>query len=125
MKHLASSPWGVMLLLGLVLGAWFGADRVLASDDDTKEAAALIKAAKVSMATAVTTAERHAKGKAVEAELERDDGKAVYEIHVLVDGAKPKLVEVEIDAATGKILVDDDKDDDDDDDDDDKDADDK
>ena len=63
--------------------------------------AALRAQAKISLVQAVAAAERHAKGKAVRAELENENGTAVYVVEVF-DGAKAN--DVKVDARDGKVL---------------------
>ena len=57
--------------------------------------------AKISMTQAIGAAEQHAKGRAVRAELEKENGAAVYGVEV-IDGAK--TVDVKVDARDGKVL---------------------
>lgn len=45
---------------------------------------------------------QHAPGEIVEVELERDDGRLIYEVEVL--GASGRVRKVEIDARTGAVL---------------------
>jgi uncharacterized membrane protein YkoI len=79
--------------------------------------AAAIANARISLATAVTTAEQHVQGKAVRAEYEqRKDGQWIYEIEV---AAPSGVFDVKIDADKGTVIAstadkvdtDDDKDD--------------
>jgi uncharacterized membrane protein YkoI len=63
----------------------------------------LIGATNVSLTEAVRTAEASVTGaRAVEAELEKEDGRAVYEVE-LID-AKQEKRKVYVDAGTGKIV---------------------
>lgn len=63
---------------------------------------ALLRQANVSLIDAVRTAENNVTGgKAVEAELERENGRPVYEVD-MIDSAH-KARKVHVDAATGKI----------------------
>jgi uncharacterized membrane protein YkoI len=77
--------------------------------------ATLAESCKVALGDAIDTALAKVPGKALSAEAEFDDGKAVYEVMILSDG---KMVEVEIDATTGAILEVEQEDDEDDDEDD-------
>ena len=78
--------------------------------------AAAIANARISLVTAVTTAEQHVQGKAVRAEYEqRKDGQWVYEVEV---AAPSGVFDVKIDADKGTVIAltaekvdDDDKDD--------------
>jgi len=77
-------------------------------DEDSEEAQALARA-EVSMVRAVETALRGIPaGKAVEAELEAEDGEPVYEIKVLAGGL---ITEVKISAVTGVVVLEDEDDD--------------
>jgi len=55
---------------------------------------------KTSLAQAVATAEHHVKGRATSAELERSQGRLVYEVEVVTG---PKVFDIEIDATTGTV----------------------
>jgi uncharacterized membrane protein YkoI len=88
--------------------------------DNAKSAgndAAAIANARISLATAVATAEQHVQGKAVRAEYERrKDGQWIYEVEV---AAPTGVFDVKIDADKGTVIAstadkvdtDDDKDD--------------
>jgi uncharacterized membrane protein YkoI len=131
--------WKTITICALLVGALTAASALstLAEDDDviadhkakmTKKVIDTLKAVKVSLATACTTAETATKGKAIAAKLEFDDDEIAYEVIVaVVTGEKLVFREVDIDAMTGKVTDnevvtahhDDDQDDDDGDDDDD------
>ena len=64
--------------------------------------AAAIASAKISLVQAITTAEQHANGKAVKADLESGKKGVVYEVEV-VSGAK--TMDVEVDAQSGVVLA--------------------
>jgi uncharacterized membrane protein YkoI len=65
--------------------------------------AAAIASARISLVTAVTTAEQHVQGKAVRAEYEqRKDGQWVYEIEV---AAPSGVFDVKIDADKGTVIA--------------------
>lgn len=68
---------------------------------EDEHAAAVLSQAKISMTQAIGAAEQHAKGRAVRAELEKENGAAVYGVEV-IDGAK--TVDVKVDARDGKVL---------------------
>ncbi|MHC4445353.1 MAG: PepSY domain-containing protein [Planctomycetota bacterium] len=86
-------------LIVLTLPAWTHAD------DDAQEQLNALKAhsvAKIGIIQAVETATKKVPGgKVVQAELELENGKPVYEVELIADG---KFVEVEIDAVTGQVL---------------------
>ena len=63
----------------------------------------LIRATNISLTEAVRTAEASVTdGRAIEAELEKEDGRAMYEVE-LID-AKMEKRKVHIDAGTGKVF---------------------
>ena len=75
----------------------------LAMSHDGKEAAALATLpTSVTMEEAIKTATTQFPGKVLEAELELEDGKAVYEVEIV--NASGEIREYEIDAQTGKVL---------------------
>jgi uncharacterized membrane protein YkoI len=117
--------WILPLLLVLALVVTIGAPAANAEDGAVKGRIAAVKKAlsltKISLETAVATAAKKANGTAFATDFEVEDGVPVFEVIVYVDGDAPHLVEVEIDAVTGKVLEteivgQDDADDDDDDD---------
>jgi uncharacterized membrane protein YkoI len=74
--------------------------------DDAKRPgndAAAIANAKISLVTAITTAEQHVQGKAVRAEYkQRKDGQWIYEIEV---AAASGVFDVKIDADKGTVIA--------------------
>ena len=69
----------------------------------------LLSGAKVSLTQAIVRAEQAVKGaRAYEAELDIDDGRVVYEVNLFVAGSRREVV---VDAATGRIIDDDEADD--------------
>jgi len=56
----------------------------------------------VTMEEAIKTATAQFPGKVLEAELEREDGKAIYEVEIV--NASGEVREFEIDAQSGKVL---------------------
>ena len=75
----------------------------LAMSDDGKEKAAVASLpTSVTMEEAMKTATTQFPGKVIEAELESEDGKAVYEVEIV--NASGETREFEIDAQSGKIL---------------------
>jgi hypothetical protein len=99
-------PAAIAVLLGVgILG--FSLSVVAEENDDEPDVAkiaALVKEATVTLVQAVKTAEEKAGGRAVVAGLEMDDGVLMYEVFVLVTGEKAKVVEVEVNAKTGKVI---------------------
>jgi uncharacterized membrane protein YkoI len=79
-----------------------------------------ISASKTTLGAAIAAAEKETGGVAAEAEMEmEDDGSLEIEVVILKDG---KVLEVEIDPATGKVMEVEEEDDEDDDDEDDDDG---
>jgi hypothetical protein len=75
----------------------------LAMSDDGKEKIAVANLpTSVTMEEAIKTATTQFPGKVLEAELENEDGKAVYEVEVINGSGETR--EFEIDAQSGKIL---------------------
>ena len=72
-----------------------------AAQSDRNDALA-ISTAVISLTRAVTAAEQHVGGKASRAEYELDDGQWIYEVEVVRDGT---VMDVKVDAASGKVLV--------------------
>jgi uncharacterized membrane protein YkoI len=72
---------------------------------------AMAAACKISLATAIETALAKVKGRALNAETEIENGKALIEVTIVSDG---KVWEVEIDAVTGAVIEVEQEDDDDD-----------
>lgn len=65
------------------------------------DAIAELAKARISLSEAITTAERHASGKAVHATLEDKNGRPVYDIEV---ASADKVMDVRVDGADGKII---------------------
>ncbi len=75
----------------------------LAMSHDGKDKAAVANlATSVTMEEAIKTATTQFPGKVLEAELESEDGKVIYEVEIV--NATGEIREVEIDAQSGKIL---------------------
>jgi hypothetical protein len=75
----------------------------LAISDDGKEKIAVANlSTSVTMEEAIKTATTQFPGKVLEAELESEDGKAVYEVEIVNTAGETR--EFEIDAQSGKIL---------------------
>lgn len=92
-----------LAIIGALTAAALAAAAVYAgknSSDDEIDNATLAKA-NVALDQAITAAEQHTQGKAVQAELEDENGKLVYEVEVM-KGAT--AMDVKIDATTGAVL---------------------
>ena len=71
-------------------------------EDESKDKAALAAAAKVTIEQAIKTATDKVQGKVIEAELENEDGKLVWEVEIVrADG---KVSELYVDAGTGALV---------------------
>jgi uncharacterized membrane protein YkoI len=92
--------WSLLLATGLLL---FGAGTGLADDDDHELARrALQEGRALPLAEILAKMKPDLPGKVIEVVLEVDDGTLIYDLKVL--SPKGRLREIEIDAATGKIL---------------------
>jgi hypothetical protein len=90
---------GLLVLLLLVPGAHAGGDR----DRDHERARAAVQAGQVlPLATLLQQLQRSHPGQVLEVELERDDGRWIYELKLLQGGGQ--LVKLELDATTGQVL---------------------
>ena len=69
--------------------------------DKPTDETAVMAAAKINMAQAIATAEQHVGGKAVGTGIEDQDGTVSFEVQVLKDGARQKVL---IDPQTGKVV---------------------
>lgn len=72
------------------------------SGGSENEATADLAKAKISLSQAVATAESRAGGKATRAELENENGVAVFGVEVVTPDNK--VMDVKVDAADGKVL---------------------
>ncbi|HLT13213.1 MAG TPA: PepSY domain-containing protein [Marinobacter sp.] len=74
-----------------------------ADDDDHERARHALEAGEIlSLGTIINQLERDHPGQILEVELEREDGRWVYEIKQLREGGK--LVKIELDASNGELL---------------------
>jgi uncharacterized membrane protein YkoI len=90
----------LLLAAGMLLVTMSGA---VADDDDHEFARrALEQGRALPLADIIAKVARQVPGKVIEVELEDDDGTLVYEFKVL--SPQGRLQEIEVDAATGKIL---------------------
>ena len=70
--------------------------------DEMKEAVEMAAAAKVTIDQAIKTASEKVSGKVIEAELEKKQGRLVWEVEIVT--AEHKLMEVHVDAETGAVI---------------------
>ncbi len=101
-------PGGALLALLLLMpGAHAGGererDRERDHERDHERARAAVQAGQVlPLATLLQQLQRSHPGQVLEVELERDDGRWIYEIKLLQGGGQ--LLKLELDAATGQVL---------------------
>jgi uncharacterized membrane protein YkoI len=88
---------GVLTVVALAASAVYAGKN---KSEDEIDAATLAKA-DVTLYQAITAAEQHTQGKAVQAEIEDKNGKLVYEVEVM-KGAT--AMDVKVDATTGAVL---------------------
>ena len=98
---LARLGGALLALLLLVPGAHAGGERD--RERDHERARAAVQAGQVlPLATLLQQLQRSHPGQVLEVELERDDGRWIYEIKLLQGGGQ--LLKLELDAATGQVL---------------------
>lgn len=88
-------------LLLVSMPAWSDDKGKKAKEADTK-IADLVRDAKITIDQAVKTATEKVQGTVVDAELEKEHGKTVWEVEVL--GADGHVTQVHIDAASGDVI---------------------
>ena len=91
---------GVALLLAGATTSSMFPSSALAANDTAKDIQRLAEA-KISLVDAIGIAEKHIGGKAIDADLDSDFGKVVYDVSVIKDTTEH---EVRIDAITGDVL---------------------
>ncbi|MBY4893332.1 PepSY domain-containing protein [Rhodobacteraceae bacterium N5(2021)] len=90
MKHFA------LILILLTVPAW-------ADDDDQDRARRALEAGEIlPLADILEVAQAARSGRVIELDLERDDGRWIYDLELITPGGY--LYEMEIDGATGTIL---------------------
>lgn len=87
-----------MVLVGVLAGTAYVAQ---AKSSESNDAEAVTQAS-VSMNKAIEIALEQVPGNVVGAEFENDDGQALWEVEILA--ANKEVYELEIDAASGKVL---------------------
>jgi uncharacterized membrane protein YkoI len=73
-----------------------------AAKSGQEDDALAIASTKVSLAQAISAAEQHVGGKAAKAEFEQDKGQWVFDVEVVKDATQ--VMDVKVDANTGKVL---------------------
>lgn len=91
---------GVALLLAGATTSNLMDSRSAQASEVTKDLR-LLEEAKISLTEAIQIAEKHVGGKAIEADLDRENGKAVYDVSVI---KAEREHEVRLDAVTGDVL---------------------
>jgi uncharacterized membrane protein YkoI len=91
------------LTIGTLTAAVLAGSWAYASQRDDRDDATLAVTAPptISLSQAIAIAEQHALGNAITAELERDDGRAHYEVEVAAAG---RTVEVKVDVSDGSVI---------------------
>ena len=69
---------------------------------EEEKAAHLVKDAKITIDQAIKTASEKVRGTVIEAELEKEHGRTVWEVEVV--GSDGKVTEVHIDAGSGDVI---------------------
>lgn len=106
MKSLVQNKMNIMtlgialLLAGATTSSMFPGSAHAASD--TAKDIQRLSEAKISLVDAIGIAEKHIGGKAIDADLDSDLGKVVYDVSVIKDQAEH---EVRIDAISGDVIV--------------------
>jgi uncharacterized membrane protein YkoI len=86
------------LAAAVLAGSWAYASQ---RDDRNDAAPAVSGPPAVSLSQAIAIAEQHAQGNAISAELEREDGRAHYEVEVAAAG---RTVGVKVDVSDGSVI---------------------
>jgi len=89
----------IRMVLSLAMAAAFVSTPAWALFETNKQ---LAESAKIPMEQAIRTATGEVPGKAVEAQLGKEDGKTVYEIDIIDSSKKERTVY--IDAQTGQVI---------------------
>jgi uncharacterized membrane protein YkoI len=82
-------------------GAIGGLAAAYAGNDNVADEATIMANAKITMAQAIAAAEQQVGGRAVGSGIEDQDGTVYYEVQVVKDGSRQKVL---IDPQTGKII---------------------
>ena len=90
-----------MMFTMLIFGVLFASGFALSSEGTQKTEKGPLKAT-LSMEEAITAAKAKFPGQVIEAELENEEGKAVYEIEIA--SATGAVTEIAIDAQSGELL---------------------
>ena len=103
MKRLVGTTTGVLIGAMLVLSgpSWSGEKEKMKKDEST-EAIEMAAAATVTIDQAIKAASEKVTGKVVEAELEQQHDKPVWEVKVVT--AENTVMEVHINAGTGAVI---------------------
>jgi uncharacterized membrane protein YkoI len=91
------------LMIGTLAAAVLAGSWAFASQRDDRDDATLAATSPpaISLKQAIAIAEQHAQGNAIAAELERDDGRAHYEVEVAAAG---RTVDVKVDVSDGSVI---------------------
>lgn len=94
MKHTLKLATLAALSAAAVGGAW----AAQSGDNDALE----VTGAKIGLVQAVTAAEQHVGGRAAKAEFEHHKGLPVFDVEVVKDR---RVMDVKVDAASGKVIA--------------------
>lgn len=94
----------VVIGIGLIVGGmvWSG-EKDRHKEGDAKEVIAMAVNAKITIEQAMATALDNFPGKVIEAELEKKQDKAVWEVEVLT--AEQGIMKVDVDAESGSVIM--------------------
>ena len=84
-----------------VLATAAGASGTAAAGDSRENDALAISQASIDLTQAIAAAEQHVGGKASKAEVERHKGQLLFEVEVVKDST---VMDVKVDAKTGKVI---------------------
>ena len=92
----------IATMVGVIASGAIGAlTAAYARNDNATDEATIIANAKITMAQAIAVAEQQVGGWAVGSGIEDQDGTVYYEVQVVKDGSRQKVL---IDPQTGKII---------------------
>nr|WP_299243513.1 PepSY domain-containing protein [uncultured Halomonas sp.] len=95
------TPYFMMTLLAALI--WLGGMPLIQADDDWRGLHDEVQSGRlVALSEVLDWLEKHYLGEVLEVELEREDGKALYEVEMI--GPQGQLVEFEFDAANGELI---------------------
>lgn len=88
--------------LSVLLALALAATPAAADEDHDRARHALERGEILPLSAILAAAEAEMPGRVIEVELERDDGRWIYELELVTEAGR--LVEMELDGATGRVL---------------------